>query len=396
MTRTELRMLSLACALLCCPAARGATFEAQTIDAQVKIGYGVAIDDVDGDGRPDIVLADKTQFVWYRNPDWKRFLLTENLTPQDNVCLAVRDIDGDGKAEIAVGANWNPGDTVNSGSVHYLIPPTDRTQTWTPVALPHEPTVHRMHWVKVDQQRFVLVVSPLHGRANRNGEGAGVRLLAYDVPQDPRQPWTTTVIEDSLHMTHNLDPCQWDASTPAEELLYVGREGAMLLSYRDGAWSRDKFPRIEGGGEIRQVLTGNGQAGIATIEAMHGDKLVFYPTANDRTAADRANQLAVTDRVVLDASYNGGHAIAVGDFLGRGSQQIAAGWRLPNGDGKVGVKLYEPRDERGREWEATWIDDNGMATEDLRAADLNGDGKLDLIAAGRATNNLKIYWNRRP
>ena len=26
-------------------------------------------------------------------------------------------------------------------------------------------------------------------------------------------------------------------------------------------------------------------------------------------------------------------------------------------------------------------------------ADLNGDGRLDIIAAGSATKNLKIYWN---
>ncbi|MEN2281131.1 FG-GAP-like repeat-containing protein [Algoriphagus sp. SE2] len=36
-----------------------------------------------------------------------------------------------------------------------------------------------------------------------------------------------------------------------------------------------------------------------------------------------------------------------------------------------------------------------MACESLTSADLDGDGKLDLIAAGRATNNLKIYWNLR-
>ena len=34
-----------------------------------------------------------------------------------------------------------------------------------------------------------------------------------------------------------------------------------------------------------------------------------------------------------------------------------------------------------------------MATEDIQVADLNDDGKLDIIAAGRATNNLKIYFN---
>ena len=44
-------------------------------------------------------------------------------------------------------------------------------------------------------------------------------------------------------------------------------------------------------------------------------------------------------------------------------------------------------------FEITMIDDNQMACEDLKVADLDGDGKLDLVAAGRATKNLKIYWN---
>ncbi|MEZ5301545.1 MAG: VCBS repeat-containing protein [Verrucomicrobiales bacterium] len=35
-----------------------------------------------------------------------------------------------------------------------------------------------------------------------------------------------------------------------------------------------------------------------------------------------------------------------------------------------------------------------MACEDLKLADLNGDGRLDVIAAGRATNNVVIYWNK--
>jgi FG-GAP repeat len=39
------------------------------------------------------------------------------------------------------------------------------------------------------------------------------------------------------------------------------------------------------------------------------------------------------------------------------------------------------------------IDDGGMATEDLVVADLNGDKQPDIIASGRATHNVKIYWN---
>ena len=40
------------------------------------------------------------------------------------------------------------------------------------------------------------------------------------------------------------------------------------------------------------------------------------------------------------------------------------------------------------------IDPDGMACEDLQLADLNGDGKLDIVASGRATKNVKIYFNR--
>ena len=53
-----------------------------------------------------------------------------------------------------------------------------------------------------------------------------------------------------------------------------------------------------------------------------------------------------------------------------------------------------PRDDSFEKFDTYWIDDNKIACEDLKSADLNGDGKLDIIAAGRATKNLVIYWNR--
>ena len=161
-------------------------FQAQAIDDNVAIGYGLAIGDVDGDRKPDILLADKKQFVWYRNGDWKRFVMVDNLTASDNVCIAARDIDGDGKVEVAVGAQWNPGETsdsAKSGSVHFLIRPADPTQSWTPVKLYHEPTIHRMRWVKTEANKFQLIVLPLHGVGNKNGEGEPVNVLAYEMPK---------------------------------------------------------------------------------------------------------------------------------------------------------------------------------------------------------------------
>jgi len=360
-------------------------FESQVVDANVAIGYGLAIGDVDGNGKADILLADKKEFVWYRNGDWKRFVMVGDLTESDNVCIAARDIDGDGKVEVAVGAQWNPGETSDaekSGSVHYLVRPDDPTQKWTAVKLHHEPTIHRMHWVKTGD-RYQLIVLPLHGRGNKDGEGQGVKVTAYEVPDDPSGAWKHSFIDESMHLTHNFDPLDHNGS----ERLYVGgKEGIKIMDFEKGAWvtpSSDAwFMQGNGVGEVRVGRMKGNDHFITTIEPMHGNQLVVYADGNDRA------------RTVLTSDLKQGHALATADLLGMGSDQIVAGWREANDENRFGVKLYVAQNEGYTVWKDHWIDEGGMACEDLKIADLDGDGLNDIIAAGRATHNLKIYWNR--
>lgn len=360
-------------------------FESQVVDEKVSIGYGLAIGDVDGDKKPDILLADKKQFVWYRNGDWKRFVMADNLTESDNVCIAARDIDGDGRVEVAVGAQWNPSetsDTVKSGAVFYLIRPKDATQSWKPVRLHHEPVIHRMRWVRTSRDAHQLVVLPLHGRGNKGGEGKGVRVFAYEMPANPEMPWRLRLIDESMHLTHNLDVVP---GRNGETVLIGGKEGIKGFRYDGGKWVtwHEKPWVVEGGsfGELRSTDTGRL---IAGIEPMHGTELTVYSPGLG----------GALQRHVLTGDLNQGHALAVADLLRAGSQQVVVGWREPNKESKVGVKLYaRPKDDSSA-WQAYWIDDNGMACEDLQVADLNADGKAEIIAAGRATKNLKIYWNR--
>ena len=96
----------------------------------------------------------------------------------------------------------------------------------------------------------------------------------------------------------------------------------------------------------------------------------------------------------MDDQLKEGHAVATGDFLGLGRDQVIAGWRVPNAAGKTGIRLYVSRDKTSSGWDPFWIDENGIATEDFQVLDMNGDGKPDIVASGRATKNLKIYWNR--
>ena len=176
---------------------------------------------------------------------------------------------------------------------------------------------------------------------------------------------------------------RWDGDK-ADEMLLSGVEGMFLLQRGKGnSWSRQQISNNPTG-EVRQGRGTGGSNFVTAIEPMHGTQLSIY-------TRDKGKSNWV--RNIIDESLDQGHALATGDFMGTGADQIVAGWRGTRRTGKVGVKFYYPTDKARTKWKSMFVDDNQMATEDIRAADLNADGKLDIIAAGRASNNLKIYFN---
>ncbi|MEA2733816.1 MAG: hypothetical protein QOE14_267, partial [Humisphaera sp.] len=322
-------------------------FRHQTIDDKIQIGYGVVAADVDGDKKIDILLADKTQFVWYRNPTWEKFVIAENLTKRDNVCLAAQDLDGDGKCELAVGGDWDPNDRETSGAVFYMIPPTDRTQKWEAVKLPAEPTVHRMRWLKLEEGGWGLVVAPLHGRG-KDGV-AGSKILLYHMPDDLHAQWKSELLDDSMHATHNIE-------VTSTSLLVAGREGVLGIrrDVKAGnvSLAKDRLPTSRAAGEVRYKV-----GFFVTVEPMHGNELVVHFKGA---------------RHVLTNQMAEGHALALGKLLKDDIQQIVVGWRGKGG----GVRLFTRLDDALTDWRESVVDDKGMACEDLDLADLDGDGDL--------------------
>jgi hypothetical protein len=135
----------------------------------------------------------------------------------------------------------------------------------------------------------------------------------------------------------------------------------------------------------------SGDRFIATIEPLHGDKVVVYSAPKGHGAYLRDQSWR---RAVIDDQLKAGHALWCADFDDDGIDEIVAGFREPAGPhARTGVNLYKTSDL------ATWakhvLDDGGMACEDLACGDLDGDGDMDIVACGRATQNVRIYWNQR-
>jgi hypothetical protein len=382
------------------PSAAIARFRTQEIETTLGVGYAVLAVDVNGDGKTDLVVVDKKRVIWYENPTWKRRNIVENQTLPDNVCIAAADVDGDGKVDFALGAGWQNLSSKASGPIYLLTRGKSLDDLWQVTLLADETSVHRIRFADLDGDgKPELLVVPLLGKnstASRNYmDGAPVRIISLAIPKNPlKDRWPMTVLDESLRVIHNFHPIP-AATGKGSDVLIASYEGVHLLQRKGEKWAKTKLgsgnqenPRARRGAS--EIKMGQLKAGkfIATIEPWHGHQVVVY------TPPGKEGEL--WQRHVIDDQLRWGHAVWCADLDGDGQDELIIGVRdeLSKKPGeRCGVRIYKSTDGMGAKWARQLLDEGGVAVEDLTVADLDGDGKPEIIAVGRQTFNARIYWH---
>lgn len=387
--------------LLCCSPVMAGELSFKDIELPTKltVGYAVRVLDMNADRRPDIAIVDSDRILWLENPNWNEHVLIEKQTKMDNVCFAPADINGDGQLDFAVGADWKP---FSGGDLQWITGKSP-TEKWTVHRIGPEHTCHRIHFADLDGDgRQELISAPLMGKGTTapNWSEAPVRITARTIPSDPvAGPWEEKVLCDDLHVTHNFHVTDFNHDQKPD-IVIVSFEGVHLLEpTKSGKWQRTRIGTgnqqtspNKGASEIKHGKLGSGDY-LATIEPWHGHQVVVY-TRPKTERPERGEWL--WERQVIDEELKWGHAVQCANLDEDADEELIIGVRddldASDTSKRRGLRIYDPS-EGGRKWTRTIVDPGSVAIEDAAVGDLNGDGKIDVVAVGRQTHNVKIYFN---
>jgi len=346
-------------------------FTERVIATDLVGGSQVVIADLNKDGKPDIITIarNNTDLIWFENPSWKRRLLAVDLRRMSNV--AARDVDGDGIPEVVVAHEFADQPAQSLGILSVLQHGDDPREPWKIAEIDRIPTSRRLRWADLfGNGSKVLVDAPLTGP--KADDKTSIVLYKPGV-------WMReTIPQPSEGAVRGIYITDWDADG-AEDILTAGYTGIHVIRRsKIGEWSRTEIVPTPAA-DVAAGWLGSKSVGTRFLTALSTQIFVFR----------QDNKGKWQQQTIEDTVLDGG-AILTADLNGDGSDEIIAGYR---GQSR-GVNVYYANGNKT--WTKYPLDSGGIAAADCAVADLNANGRPDVVCIGSDSANLKWYDNKGP
>ncbi len=375
-------------------------FSVHVLTDKLRGGYSVAVADVNHDGKLDIipVAAASPELAWYENPGWERHVMINDKKAM--LWAAPADIDGDGIPEFALLSDFGQDPKTSKGSVWMLKSQGDPKEMWASFAVDAVPTAHRVTWADLEGDgKKEIVMAPFIGLKGWEDPKYhdNVPLLYWNVPAKLDDTWQRETVDDKLYgVVHHLHTVKWNPGK-RDDLLVAGFDGIVLytpsgrgdnLTFERTQLSKGDDRRdVPGAGGLTQgandvyPITIKGKRFLAAQEPWHGDEIVVY-----------SNKGGEWQRNVIFKGLIQGHEIGVGDLNGDGRDDIVAVDVTNRGKPTpASVHIFYCEDDAGTQWRHELLDQDMMAGSGVAVADVNGDGRPDIVAISGTT--VKYYEN---
>jgi hypothetical protein len=265
------------------------------------------------------------------------------------------------------------------GIVSVLTPNGDPRQPWNIKEVDRLTTSHRLRWADIDGTgKKVLINAPLTGAQAEAPDYRGHVPLVFYRPGE----WKRETIGDANEgVQHGIFPIDWDGQG-RDSILTASFSGIDLYQFqKNGEWKRTE---INKGRPAPWPKCGSSDV---TVGQLGKERFLaaIEPWHGNEVAVYNYREHGWT-RTMIDDSLAQGHTIVTADLDGDGRDEIVAGFRASGGS----VLIYKA-DAKGV-WSRTVLD-NALPANACAAADLNGDGRPDLACIGGAL--LKWYQNGR-